>query len=235
MSIALMIMTFGQAAAQPLPRVDGTRLRVGTVCYAITQNDVPIGATLQKVERARVDGVRAWRIVIHQRLADGRFDMRDTFVVRRADLRPISFDSRRGSRATDARWQEIHLDYGASRIRGTRAGPAGSTPIDVPLSTPVWEGNLWSLTFAALPLRLNGRYRLPYWQYDKGFGSFDVSVVGSQTISIHGRRVEAWVVEAGDNPTRSTRYLIGKRDGADLGYTGTGGAQRLGGDCTGLG
>jgi len=42
--------------------------------------------------------------------------------------------------------------------------------------------NLWGVTFAALPLRERGTYTLPLWQYDKGFGTFTVRVLGSKIV-----------------------------------------------------
>jgi hypothetical protein len=236
MFVSIIIAASAQAMVPvPVPRVDGRRLRAGSTCYAIERGGTPMGATLQSVEPARAGRVPAWRIVVHQKLAGGRFEMRDTFLVRRSDLRPISLDSRRGTRAAGAGWQEIRVDYAGQRISGTRTQPTGIQPIDVPLGRPVWEGNLWGLTFGALPLRDGARFSLPFWQYDKGFGAFTVNVVGSQSVATPTGRVDAWVVEAGDDPSRLARYLIAKRTGAELGYSAGDMVQRIGGDCRGMG
>jgi hypothetical protein len=232
----MMLLASAQAAAPaPLPRVDGRRIRPGTTCYAIERDGVPIGSTLQSVQPTRAGRVPAWRIVVHQRIAGSRFELRDEFVVRRSDLRPLSLDSRRGTRSAGTGWHEIHVDYGASEIRGMRTRPQGAQPIVVPLRGPVWEGNLWGITFGALPLRNGGRFRLPFWQYEKGLGTFIVNVVGSELVATPTGRTAAWVVDAGDDPSRLVRYLIAKRDGAELGYSGTGMLQRIGGDCGGMG
>ena len=231
------IMTVLAQAMVPatLPRVDGRRLRAGSTCYVIERGGSPIGATFQSIRPARAGQVPAWRIVVHQRLAGGRFELRDEFLVRRNDLRPISLDSRRGTRSAGGAWHEIHVDYGAARITGTRTQPQGVQPIDVAAPGPVWEGNLWGLTFAALPLSDGARFRLPFWQYDKGFGTFIVNVTGTETVETPGGRTEAWVVEAGDDPARLVRYLISRRTRAELGYGGAGMQQRLGGDCSAMG
>lgn len=235
MLIAMILAASAQPMVTPdLPRVDGRRIRAGTTCYAIERGGAPIGVTFQSISPTRARGVPAWRIVVHQRIAGGRFELRDSFVVRRSDLRPISLDSRRGTRSAAA-WHEIQVNYGSRRITGTRAQPDGVTPIDVPLTAPVWEGNLWGVTFAALPLRQGARFRLPFWQYNKGFGTFIVNVTGSQMVDTPTGRTDAWVLEAGDNPERLVRYLIAKRTGAELGYGAADMQQRIGGDCRGMG
>ena len=234
-AVLVAMAALAQQAAS-LPAVNGTRLRAGTTCYSMVRGGQAIGSTLQSIRPVRAGGVRAWDIVVHQRAAGGRFDMRDHFIVRRSDLRPIRFESRRGNRAAGSGWHEIALDYGERRITGTRTGPQGTAPVDVALEGPVWEGNLWGATFGALPLRAGGRYRLPFWQYDKGFGSFIVNVVGTERVTSGGRPVDAWVVEAGDNPEQLARYRIARRDGYELGYSGGGMEQRVGGgDCAGMG
>jgi hypothetical protein len=236
-----MITTFILAASAqamtpaPLPKVDGRRIQAGTACYTIERDGSPMGTTFQSIQPTRSGRLPAWRIVIHQRLGGGRFELRDEFIVRRSDLRPISLDSRRGTRTSPGGWHEINVKYAAGRITGTRAQPDGVGAIDVALTGPVWEGNLWGVTFAALPLRNGGRYRLPFWQYDKGFGTFLVNVTGSEIVSTPAGRADAWVVEAGDDPNHLVRYLIAKRGGAELGYGSAGMRQRVGGDCRAMG
>lgn len=218
------------APAMP-PRIDGTRLHAGTVCYAITAGDRTIGATMQTVTASR-DGRRpVWDIVVHQRLASGAFDMRDHFVVDRATLRPLRMDSERGRDRGATGWHRVSVSYDAQRIRGSKETARGTTPIDVALPGPVWDGNLWGLTFAALPLRAGGRYTVPVWQYDKGFGSFTARVVGSETVDTPTGAVAAWIVEAGDDPAQPARYRIAKTSRQELGYAAGPGGQRLGGSC----
>ena len=194
-----------------------------------------MGATFQSIRPVRTRGVPAWRIIVHQRLAGGRFELRDEFLVRQRNLRPISLASRRGAPSVTKGWHRIRLDYGADRIVGSRETAAGTQPVDVPLVGPVWEGNLWGPTFAALPLRQGRSFELPFWQYDKGFGRFIVRVTGSETVPTANGGVAAWIVEAGDDPKKLVRYLISKRTGAELGYGAGGMRQRLGGDCSGMG
>ncbi len=222
-------------ATAPLPKVDGRRIQAATTCYAIEREGAQIGETLQSIHPTRADGVRAWRIIVHQRVAGGRFELRDEFMVQRKNLRPISLHSRRGTRSVGTSWHDARLAYGTSRITGTRETSAGVQKIDVPLDGPVWEGNLWGVTFASLPLREGGRFQLPFWQYDKGFGAFIVNVTGSEVVATPGGKVDAWVLEAGDDPNKLVRYLIAKRTGAELGYGAPGMRQAIGGDCRGMG
>jgi hypothetical protein len=236
MLTAMILAAWAQALVPPaVPRVDGRRLQAGTACFAIERGGAPIGVTFQSVQAARAGRVPAWRIVVHQRVGGGRFELRDEFLVRRSDLRPIRLDSRRGARGASPGWHEIQIQYGATRITGTRTQQNGSAPIDVALGSPVWDGNLWGVTFGALPLREGGRFRLPFWQYDKGFGTFIVNVTGSEVVETPTGRTDAWVLEAGDDPGRLVRYLISKRTGAELGYGAGDMRQRIGGDCRGMG
>jgi hypothetical protein len=208
------------AAQAALPAVDGSRLQPGTVCYAIARGETVMGATLQTVKATTADGVPAWDVVVHQRVGD-KFDLRDHFVLRRKDLTPIAFDSRK------AGIEHVRVAYAAGKLVTTRAGGA---PQETALAGPVWEGNIWGLTFAALPLAEGAHFELPFYQYDKGLGRFSLDVVGSEKV---GDR-DAWVVETSPDDQREVRYLIGKADHAELGYAGGGFAQRLGGDCSGF-
>jgi hypothetical protein len=179
--------------------------------------------------------VPAWRIIVHQRVLGGRFELRDEFLVRRSDLRPISLKSRRGTRSAGAGWHEIEIEYGERAITGTRSRPEGVTAINVPLTGPVWDGNLWGVTFAALRLKAGAQYHLPLWQYDKGFGTFTINVTGTQSVDTPSGKADAWILEAGDNPAQLVRYFVGKRTRAELGYEGPGLRQMIGGDCRGMG
>jgi len=160
-----------------------------------------------------------------------QFDMRDHFVVARADLRPITFENRRGAKGAKG-WQRIALRYAATRITGTRTDANGTRAIDVPLDGSVWEGDLWGITFGALPLKDGARLTLPFWQYDKGFGHFIVNVMGRDGSAQD--RGATWAVDAGDDPSQLARYSLAAKDGAELGYKIAGFEQRLGGDCSGL-
>jgi hypothetical protein len=213
----LLLALTAQAA---LPAVDGTRLHPGSVCYAIARGETVMGATLQTVMATNANGVPAWDIVIHQRVGD-KFDLRDHFVLRQRDLAPIAFDSRK------AGVEHVRVAYGPGKLVTTRPGAA---PVETPRAGSVWEGNLWGLTFAALPLAEGAHFELPFYQYDKGFGRFSLDVVGSEKM---GER-DAWVVETSPDGQRKIRYFIGKADNVELGYAGGGFAQRLGGDCSGI-
>jgi hypothetical protein len=208
------------AAQAALPAVDGSRLQPGTVCYAIVRGETPMGATLQTVKAVTANGAPAWDVVIHQRVGD-KFDLRDHFILRRSDLTPIAFDSRKSG------VEHVAVAYGAGKAITTRPGVA---PVETKLESKVWDGNLWGLTFTALPLVEGAHLELPFYQYDKGLSRFNLDVVGSEKV---GDR-DAWVVEASSDGPRKVRYFIDKKDHAELGYAGGGFAQRLGGDCSAI-
>ncbi|HEX8300483.1 hypothetical protein [Sphingomonas sp.] len=207
------------AAQAALPAIDGARLQPGIVCYAIARGETVMGATLQTVKATTVDGAPAWDIVIHQRVGD-KFDLRDHFVLRQRDLAPIAFDSRKSGA------EHVRVAYGPGKLITTRPG---AVPVETALAGPVWEGNLWGLTFAALPLAEGAHFELPFYQYDKGLGTFTLDVVGSEKVADQ----DTWVVETGEG-ARKVRYFIGKTSRAELGYSGSGFSQRLGGDCSGI-
>jgi hypothetical protein len=219
------------ATGAAAPRMEGERLQAGSTCYAIVAGDKTIGSTLQTVTASR-DGTRpVWDIVVHQKLGNGAFDMRDHFIVDRETLLPIRMDSQRGRERSERGWHRVSIAYNPRGITGTMETAAGSTPINVPMSGPTWDGNLWGLTFAALPLKEGSTYSVPFWQYDKGFGTFTVRVIGSENVSISSSKIAAWIVEAGDNPARLARYKIAKKTRQELGYVAGQSAQRLGGVC----
>ncbi|MCC2976560.1 hypothetical protein LK533_07715 [Sphingomonas sp. PL-96] len=213
------------------PKMEGGRLQAGSTCYAIVAGDRTIGSTLQTITASRDGGKPAWDIVVHQKLENGAFDMRDHFIVDRETLLPIRMDSQRGRGRNEKGWHRVSVEYGAHGLRGTKETATGSTPLDVALARPTWDGNLWGLTFAALPLKEGGTYAVPFWQYDKGFGAFTARVVGSEDLDTPSGKIAAWIVEAGDDPAQLARYKIAKTTRQELGYAAGPSAQRLGGVC----
>ena len=231
--LSLLIALAPALLQTPAEVPDGARLAESRTCYTLnmTRDGVtrPIGVTWQTVDRAERDGQPVLEIVVHQSINGGAFDMRDTFVVDAATLRPLSLVNRRKGH------DHVTLTYDEDRITGQRVEADGAVqPIDVALEGPVWDGNLWGLTFAALPLAEGATFSLPYWQYDNGFGRFSVRVTGSETVEAAGGPVEAWVVEASPGDGPPTRYLIGKADHREIGYRMAQGSQMPGGDCSAL-
>ncbi len=217
----------------PVPVPNGARLTEGRTCYTMNMTRQgatrPIGVTLQTVERSVRNERPVLEVVVHQSINGGAFSMRDDFVLDAATLRPLSLvNTRHGKR-------HVTLVYGEDRITGERIEADGSVhAIDVPLEGSVWEGNLFGLTFAALPLAEGAAFSLPNWQYDKGFGQFSVRVAGSRMAETETGPVAAWVVESGEGASTIT-YLIGKADNHEISYSAAQGSQTPGGDCSALG
>lgn len=214
----LALLALAQAA---VPVVDGSVLKPSVACYAIARGDTVMGATFQKISAVTAGGVPAWDVVVHQVIGGGKFDLRDHFVLRRSDLTPIAMDSRKSG------VEHVRVAYGERKAVTTRPGAA---PVETAFDGRIWDGNLWGLTFAALPLAQGAHFELPFYQYDKGLGRFTLDVVGSEQVD--GR--DAWTVEVTTEDGRKVRYQIGKADRAELGYYGGGFAQKLGGDCSAI-
>lgn len=221
------ILLLAMATAAPLPQ--GERVADQDACFAISMTrdgkSSEMGQVRQTVRRVRADGKDELHVTIHQRA--GSFDMRDSFVLDGKTLRPIHFENQRRGET------HVVLDYRENLIEGTRVEKDGSkSAVRIPLTQPVWEGNLFGVMFAGLPLEPDGRYRVPFYQYGKGFGEFTVRVKGSESVSTPDGPVDAWVLDVGTDDLQRVEYLISRDNARELGYRSEGFAQKLGGDCS---
>lgn len=228
----MVLLLLSVLAATPIVAVPrGDRLKPVDQCFALTrttpQGEVTIGATRQVVRAATRDGKPVWDVVIHQRISAMKFDMRDHFVVARRDLRPILLENSRDGVL------HVRLTYSGDRVKGMRRDKGRDVAIDLNVGR-VWEGNLWGLTFAALPLAQGTRFTLPTYHYDKGLTPFDVRVTGSETVATPAGPAAAWTIDVTTSRGMVVTCLIGK-DGVELGTRSPQFGSRLGGDCTGLG
>lgn len=220
----------GTDGAANLP--NGSSLALGDSCYTITTQkegkEQPIGYVFQSLKSQKLDGADVLTIIVHQHLLNRKFDMRDSLVLRTADLTPLHLDTDRDGAA------HVHLDYAENRVTGWKIVNGSKQPIDVSFDGPVWDGNLWGVTFAALPLKAGKSYHLPTYQYDSGKGDFFVTVNGQRRVTTPNGTVDAWVLEAGLKPDELVEYLIGQMPRMELGYIAGPMSQHLGGDCSGL-
>jgi len=226
-----LALTAALAANAPTPQ--GDRLAQGTWCYAITASKdgatQTVGNTFQSIERTTHDGKPALKVVVHQRMG-AKFDMRDTFLLDAANLQPIEIDNERfGKRHV----RDVYDDHGVTETRWDAAGQATTTR--KPLTHPVWEGNLFGVMFAALPLEQGASYAVPFYQYDKGEGTFAIDVTGKRTIDTPEGKREAIVLQAGPSKAEQIEYLIGASPRMELAYNGPRGfGQSLAPNCTGF-
>lgn len=232
---AEVVRFFQEKLKQPILTAvpDGRRLHPYSACYAImgpsAEGAPVIGSTWQSVRRGKMGRRAVWRIVVHQRLANGRFDLRDTFLLDDGTFQPISVATTRNGK------NHAELSYGDNRVTGYKLDRQGArVTIDQAHSGPVWDGNLFGPTFAALPLAVGKSFTLPFYQYDRGVGVFTITVKGSERVTTPAGRLEAWLLDAGSGLDQRLTYRIGKRDGKELGYSSSQGGQRLGGTCTGF-
>lgn len=221
----LQLSMLALTALQP----NGASLNNETRCYTIydkrSGSAKAVGVTWQTVRQGSLNGRKTWTVVVHQRAAGGKFDMRDTFVLDAADLQPLTFVNQRQGKT------HVSLTYQDGHVRGTRVNKEGiAEPIDVSYQGPLWEGNLYGLMFSALPLAAGGAYHIPYYQYDKGLGEFTVNVKGTEKVA----GAEVWVVDAGASQQHRSEYLLGRDAPGEIGYRNAGSSQELGGDCSAL-
>jgi len=219
------MLTLAMLAALTTAVPDGTRLRPSDRCYTLTRNGQPVGLERQVIRAVRIGRERVWDVVIHQLVAAMRFDLRDHFTLHRRDLTPIAFDSRKDG------VEHVRLTYTPGRVTGWKTGRSGREAVDVALAGPVWEGDLWGPMFAALPLAPGRSYTLPLYQYDKGIGSFTLTVTGEERVG----DAPAWTLDAGTDPARRSTYVLSTADGRTLAVRAGPFVTTPGGDCTGLG
>lgn len=214
------------------PRLDGALIRDDRACYTISRTldgtSTPVGVTWQTIEHVQLNGQAVLRVVVHQSVNGGAFDMRDTFTLAADTLRPIRLENdRKGQR-------HVTLDYAPDRVVGNRIEGGAPQPVDVALPEAVWDGNLFGVTFAALPLATGTTFRIPFYQYDKGVGAFEIRVTGEEVLTTPEGPVEAWTLEVSPGAGQTLTYLIAKTGRRELGYRHPRGGQTLGGDCSAL-
>jgi len=176
-----------QLALSSLPSADP--IADSGTCYSIARmrdgESQSIGVAWQDVRHVQRDGAKVLEVVVHQRGAGGRFDMRDAFVLDEGTLQPIEFEnSRRGQ-------VHVALRYGPGSAEGYRIDEGVTRPIKVDLPEPIWEGNLFGVTVAGLPLAEGATFHLPTFQYDKGIAAFEITVTGSEVVATPEGPVDA--------------------------------------------
>jgi hypothetical protein len=204
---------------------NGAFIKNETTCYTTTAqkaNNVEIiGYTLQTIERARKNDRDIFKVVIHQRMFGGKFDMRDSFILDAHDLHAIEFINERQGK------QHVRLEYGTNKISGTRLKSDGSIEaIEVPIQGLIWDANLWGVTFAAMPLTTGTKLQLPTFHYDKGLGVFNVDVKGLEA--------EVWQLDVGEEGKPKAHYQIGQSPRRELGVKAGPYTSFIGGDCAEL-
>ncbi|HEY8593196.1 MAG TPA: hypothetical protein VIL42_10090 [Sphingomicrobium sp.] len=227
MLITLLAAT--QVAA--LPPINGRAIRPGEACYTMRREGkdgaVPFGTTHQRIRI--LPGPRGGLIEVATRQtgsgARGSFDMRDVYVMRRADLRPVSYLNKVKGET------KIELTYGDKQVTGRREVDGKMVDIAQPLDHRVWEGTLIGPMLAALPLRKGVTFSVPVFKYNQGLGTSTFKVVGEKAVQTPSGPEPAWVIEIPVDDKRSVSYFVSKRSRQELGYDAGFMSQVLGGEC----
>jgi hypothetical protein len=179
------------------------------------------------IRRLKHEGADALEIGTHQQISSpkGVVNLKDVYLVRSRDLRPIAYTSSTGGKTT------VQLRYEDGRVVGTKEVKGETVSVDQTLTGPVWDGGLWGSLMASLPLKMNGTYRLPFYHYSSGLGDFNFTVVGEQMVETPRGSERAWVIDAYKDPARMARYYISKKSRQELGYVAMGIAQSLASTC----
>ncbi|RZJ00912.1 MAG: hypothetical protein EON90_05255 [Brevundimonas sp.] len=224
----MTLMVLAQIALGAIP--SAAPIADSETCYVLerVKDGIPseVGRTWQTVKADRVDGQAVLRVLVHQRATSGGFDMKDVFVLRADTLQPISFENARNGE------RRVSLAYRARFVEGRRFEDDVWRSIQSELPDQIWEGNLFGVTFAGLPLEDGAEFELPYFLHDKGLGVFEVEVTGSEIVETPDGPVEAWVVDFKRGDAVLITYLIAKEGRRELGYRGRNLIQRIGGDCS---
>jgi hypothetical protein len=209
-----MLLLLLGLAADPIA-FDGQRLKEGQACYTVTvgrDGEVrTIGSVVDSIERGVENGRDVWRVVSRQRMRSG--EMQDTYVLDARTLHPLTYVNRLDGQV------RVEATYSSSRVTGAATAEDG-TPrsINVAYSKPIWDGHLYGPVLGALPLAAGAQFSIPTWNHNRGLTSINIGVVGSREVQVADAFVDAWVVSVEVAPGRRAEYLIGKADGADLGY-----------------
>jgi len=147
---------FYATSALALATPDGTVIHDDQACYTIFSgawgHGKKLGATWQTIAHAHRDGRNVLDIVVHQRVGKGDFDMRDHLVLDAGTLLPIRLESMRDGKPY------AEMNYTSGRVTGWYVAKNGSRlTTDVRLPGPVWDGDLYGPTFAALKLAAGAR------------------------------------------------------------------------------
>lgn len=204
---------------------NGALIKNETTCYTTTTQKEGkvevIGYTLQSIQRGKSGEREVLKIVIHQRMFGGKFDMRDSFILDASDLHAIAFVNERQGQ------QHVRLNYSENKVSGIRTKADGTIEaIDVEIQGPIWDANLWGVSFSAMPLAIDAELRLPTFHYDKGLGEFNVKVIGLES--------DVWQLDIGEKAKPKARYQIAQSPRRELGVKAGPYTSFIGGDCTEL-
>lgn len=213
---------------------NSSRLKEKSSCFTTVravdgQAKTPIFQTLQTIRFVTYKEKPAVDIVVHQRRVDGKMAMRDHFILNASNLRPYEFQSVRNG------IEVAKLSYSDTKVEGFKISHDGKREeVSISLDKPVWEGNLWGVTFGAVPHQLGASYEIPFYQHDKGLGAFKFKVTGTEQVETPEGKIEAWVLDLTLDNNRTMQYLVSRKDGRELGLRGNGYANYLGGDCSAI-
>lgn len=153
---------------------------------------------------------------------DGRPFIDDTTWYDAATLAPIAHRSHSTRRS-------FSIDYAPGRVTGFLKDTAGTHPIDVVLTQPVFDPSELQSLMQALPLKVGAAFVLPLFDHQKyGIQVDTIVVAGSEQVETNAGMVDAWKLEL-STADRQATYFMAKEDARELKVlvTWAGGSMRV--------
>ncbi|WP_375397362.1 hypothetical protein [uncultured Sphingomonas sp.] len=232
MPLSLLVLL--AAASSALPGFDGSKLRPGESCYAMTTmvdgKPVPAGAVLRRIERAPTAGRKAgspWTVTIRSRY-DAEAIAETLLTLDYRDLRPLTV------RDGDVGKPRTELIYGPDRVTGTDYSGDTPQPVDVGIAPPLWDPAGLELLLTALPLAPGLHADIPVFSGTGKPTMVAVDVIGPQAVTTPDGPVQAWVVGKSWADGTPVNYFVATADRRLLGIDVGDVSSRLGGDCSAL-
>lgn len=163
---------------------------------------------VESTRRITRDGVAVFEhhIVV---IGNGRAFIDDTTWYSATTLAPIAHRSHSAGR-------DFSIDYAPGRVTGSLRDSAGTHPIDVVLSQPVFDPSELQSLVRSLPVKVGTSFGLPLFDHQKYGIQVDTLVVeGEDDIATDSGKVPAWRVGLATADRKATYYLA-KDTGREL-------------------
>jgi hypothetical protein len=226
MPIFAILALWSDAMAIP-PPIDGTRLRIGEVCYEFPgRAGASRGQVLRRVER--LDGKRLLLTVASR--FDGGPLLTSRMEVAFPSLRPI-----RTIEESDGR-TSLSVRYGHHEAKGVVTDDDGHRHKGTtPLPEPVWDEETIEFALTTLPFTEGAQFEIPGFHFGRGPAVVRIGVRRSVAFGDGSlTATDAWEVQGSTRSGMTITYVVAKADRRLLGIDAGDVRSVAGGNCSGL-